>query len=221
MDQKNSFGFTILLVTLILLLILDPLFSQLDSRQLLKDFVFSAVFLAAIKSIFQTRKLMLLAILVATPGLLARWGLYALEENLAFLTIGYIADVGFLSLCAIVVLIDIVRTKTISFDIICGSISGYFLIGFAFARLFLAIDQYSPDSFSLPVLDEQDSLREKERLFIYFSFVTLTTLGYGDMLPRGDVARSFAILEAVLGQMYIAVLVAALVGIFISQRKNG
>ena len=55
---------------------------------------------------------------------------------------------------------------------------------------------------------------------VYFSFVTLTTLGYGDILPLTDRARSLAYLEAVIGQIYLAVLVGKLVGMFVSAKAG-
>lgn len=61
---------------------------------------------------------------------------------------------------------------------------------------------------------------ETRLTFIYYSFITITTLGYGDITPLTDVARSFAITEAVIGQIYLVLLVARLVGIHIAQSTS-
>ena len=71
------------------------------------------------------------------------------------------------------------------------------------------------------IIDWDDNARDVFSEMYYFSFVTLTTLGYGDVLPISRVARSFATLEAVIGQLYLAVVIASLVGIQINQRARG
>ena len=70
-----------------------------------------------------------------------------------------------------------------------------------------------PGSFAIP----QGMGEETRFTFIYYSFVTITTLGYGDVTPVADVAKSFSFIEAVVGQIYLVVLVARLVGIHIAQ----
>jgi hypothetical protein len=81
------------------------------------------------------------------------------------------------------------------------------------ALIFSLVESLQPGSFTMAQSQVQDS----KFPFYYYSFVTITTLGYGEITPVTDIARSFAFLEAVIGQIYLVVLVARLVGINISQ----
>ncbi len=108
------------------------------------------------------------------------------------------------------------RQTEITIEIIKAAMSAYFLIGLMWSFVYLAIEVLRPGSFQVasgtPLNHDQ---------FIYFSFVTLTTVGYGDVTPISNGARSLAILEAVMGQFYLAVTVARLVSIHLAQRGDG
>ena len=104
-------------------------------------------------------------------------------------------------------------------DELCGSIVAYILIGIAWALLYSYIELLYPNSFSF-VSATEDDLHAKGSALFYYSFVTLTTLGYGDILPVSQFARMVAYLEAVTGVMYTAILVAGLVGHIGSHKKD-
>lgn len=110
-----------------------------------------------------------------------------------------------------VILSSIFRKKQIGGDELCGSIVAYILIGIAWGLLYSFIELLQPNSFSFVAATEGD-LHAKGAALFYYSFVTLTTLGYGDILPVTEFARMLAYLEAVTGVMYTAILVAGLVG---------
>lgn len=97
---------------------------------------------------------------------------------------------------------------------ICGAICVYLLIGVVFALLFLSCLEVNPNSISFNHIIKND-VHERERLsqLIYFSMCTLTTLGYGDIVPIAKFSRTLAWLEAMTGQLYLAILVARLVGL--------
>jgi voltage-gated potassium channel len=107
-----------------------------------------------------------------------------------------------------------VFTKTqVDGDAICGSISVYMLIGVIFASGYSMILLANPEAFSISEkLRLDDPSLGPHRLMLYFSLVTLTTVGYGDITPVSDLARSLSNVEAILGQTYLTVLVARLVG---------
>ena len=89
----------------------------------------------------------------------------------------------------------------------------YFLIGFLWSFLYIVVTISDPGSISFP-----DSELIPGEIF-YFSFVTLTTLGYGDITPESMMARNLTIIEATIGQIYLTVLVARLVGLHISEER--
>jgi hypothetical protein len=100
-----------------------------------------------------------------------------------------------------------------------GSICIYLLLGIIWSLFYIFIAYFSSDAFTgLAIATENNTPWELE--LIYYSFVTLTTLGYGDINPVSGYARSLAYLEAVCGQLYIAILVASLVSSLISDKQK-
>jgi hypothetical protein len=100
------------------------------------------------------------------------------------------------------------RSRTIEAEHVYAALSAYLLAGLLFGVLYWSVATAWPGSFG----EAGDAVRFTLSSAIYFSFVTLATLGYGDVLPRSEVARGLAVLEAVGGQLYIAVTIARLVG---------
>jgi hypothetical protein len=118
----------------------------------------------------------------------------------------------FFSIMLVSLLAYIRRAKEITADLLMGAASTYFLVGLFWAFVFFFIETFSPGSFRL-----EGSGADMESQLIYYSFVTLTTVGYGDITAASMIARSYSVLETVTGQLYLTVLVAGLVGLHISQ----
>jgi hypothetical protein len=111
---------------------------------------------------------------------------------------------------------QVVRGQKISANRIIGAISLYLLLGVTWSVVYALVEKLLPGSFSgISISDTAIWTSE----WLYFSFVTLTTLGYGDILPLTATARVLSFIEAVFGQFYIAILVAGLVAAYISDRK--
>jgi hypothetical protein len=124
--------------------------------------------------------------------------------------------------CVAATLQYVLRGAEISVDRIFGAIVAYMLAAFGFATLYQALLAVAPESFALP--GSSGLAGEPERLevqLIYFSFVTIATLGYGDITPRLPLAQMLSVLEAVLGQFYVAVVIAWLVSVYAGQRRAG
>ncbi|MGH8620299.1 MAG: potassium channel family protein [Burkholderiales bacterium] len=125
-----------------------------------------------------------------------------------------LALAAFFGFAAVRILANIFRRPEISGDAVIGSVCGYLLAGVAWASLYSLVETLQPGSFAMsPELAKQlNNWYSSHALFHYFSFVTLTTMGYGDVTPLKHPATMLAWLEAVFGQFYIAVVVAQLVG---------
>ncbi len=106
-------------------------------------------------------------------------------------------------------------SKKVNSDTIQGGISVFFLIGFFWTLLYQIVYLFDPNAFSQPIetIDAFNSM-------FYFSFTTLTTLGYGDISPVSDLARTLANLEAVVGVMYPAIYIARVVGLYTAQEMS-
>jgi voltage-gated potassium channel len=100
---------------------------------------------------------------------------------------------------------------------VIGSFCIYLLLGIIWATVYMMLAEYRPGAFDGLTFG---SWHETFPNLLYFSFITLTTIGYGDITPAAPVAQFLAFMEAIIGQFYMAVLVASLVGIGISNRRK-
>jgi Ion channel len=107
----------------------------------------------------------------------------------------------------------VVRARAVDAETLCAALSTYLLAGIFFGQIYWSIEQMRPGSFVGP-----DGFSEP--IAVYYSFVTLATLGYGDVLPRTDIARGVAVFEVVGGQLFLAVMVARLIGAFQGSRPR-
>lgn len=113
--------------------------------------------------------------------------------------------------CVVMILRYVLTSREVTVDTIFGAIVAYFLIAFTFSAIYQALSIVEPASFSIPNSPDITLRNNPNIEFSYFSFVTIATLGYGDIVPRLPVARILSTLEAAVGQFYMAVVVAWLV----------
>jgi hypothetical protein len=121
---------------------------------------------------------------------------------------------------------DILWKRQVTMDSVLGAACVYLLIGLFWSRVFLLLELAQPGSFALPCLAQMgDRLpltplpAEAQGEMIYFSYITLTTVGYGDFLPISMEARMLSVLEAIFGQLFIAITIGNLVGLAVSNKS--
>jgi len=112
------------------------------------------------------------------------------------------------------------RGRRLTSDGFFATIVVYLLLAFVFSQVYFVMVVLDPASFALPVPAAERAPHLLHNDLLYFSLVTLATVGYGDILPRGETARMLAMLEAVAGQFYVAVVVAVFVGMYTTQRRD-
>ncbi len=108
----------------------------------------------------------------------------------------------------------------VTIDTIAGAACGYVLLGFVWSQLFILAEQISPGSFNLPPSFTTGDEGDLRGALLYFSLSTLTTVGYGEIHPTRPTIGALAVAEAIVGQLYLAVTVARLVGMHITMRKD-
>jgi voltage-gated potassium channel len=182
--------------------------------------IFSAVLVAAVYAVSQRRGVTWIAMGMAIPAVLLQIT-GAVSDSESIQMASHLLDVVFLSMVVVLILSTLFRTLDVTIDTICGALCVFLLLGVTWAHLYSLLDYFEPgQSFKFGFVAEgvEPPLRmggEDSVLPIYYSFVTLTTLGYGDIVPQTGAARMVTIAEAVLGQLYLTVLVARLVGMHI------
>jgi hypothetical protein len=217
--------FLVLLVALLLVLVVYPLLRDVFDARIVMDILFMILFLAALQVVFIKGHLRILALVLGIPTMVGLWtgyflpGLPRMPLAIAF----HLLAVLFFAFTIATILWVIVRAPEITADSIYGAFCGYFLVGLAFGHLFCAIEFVIPGSFRGDTVFHTQLEAEHHRHFLltYFSFITLTTVGYGDIVPISASARALAVVEAILGQFYIAVLIAELIGKRVAQALAG
>ncbi len=144
--------------------------------------------------------------------------LFAYYHQAAFLFASSLAMFAFLVTAASVAMKQIALDNNLSANRIIGAVCVYLMLGVIWALMYSLLETVVPGSFGGLAEQAMDDSWNPD--WVYFSFVTLTTLGYGDILPLTFSARSLAYFEAIVGQFYLAVLVAGLVGAYLSERQG-
>ena len=207
-------GFLSLLVGLVSLIVIFPFFYELPFTNLILDIFISFLLIFSIYSFSQNRQVIIIALFFAVPAFTISWSKYfftspfltQIEIFFRALFFGYI-------LC--VLILGIFRAKKVTTNIIYGSICIYLLMGLTWAFIYSLLELAHPGSFhsSLPEFSVDSNLREDITLrLVYYSYVTLTTLGYGDITPVTPPAQLISSMEAITGQFYLTILVARLIG---------
>jgi hypothetical protein len=201
-----------LLIFIVAMIIVGPLFEEFVGLSILIDALWTAIFVSAIYAISQKKRHILIAVLLALPMLGAIWTKHFVQYK-ALIVIGSLCGAAFFLFAIIQMLIFIYSQKEVTRDLIVGAAVVYLFMALMWTFIFVVVETLHPGSFNLP--DGQGLTATRQ--FVYYSFVTLTTLGYGDITPVTGLARSLCILEAVIGQLYLVVQVAWLVGVHVSQ----
>ena len=215
--------YTYLLISLLLLFLIFPLFEGLVVARIILSVFFSTVLISAIFVVSQKRGLLTIGIILSVPALIGNWSVYFVESNSLEL-MGRSFSILFLAFTTTNITATVFREEKVTADTIAGAICVYLLIGLTWAFLYSVTELIHPGSFTLePFMIRTPSLYTPQKigLFFYYSFVTLTTLGYGDITPLTPPARSLSMLEAVIGPVYLTVLVARLVALQISHSGKG
>ena len=211
-DKVGRFSF--LLLSILLMFALRPFLEPFIRISLLSDLFFSLVMLSGIYAVGYKKRDYVLSFATAIPALLLSWTAELLHVPVMRLPAAIFSAV-FFALALILILSHVNRQREVTRDVVMGAVCAYFLIGIVWAHVYYLLEGASPGAFSLPRNLTGDPVH-----FIYYSFITLTTVGYGDILPVSNPARSLAVLEAMVGQMYLAVTMARLVAVHISQTRR-
>jgi hypothetical protein len=208
---------TLLALLVINMFVLVPMIGEGVGRTLVKDTFFSLLLLAGLLTMtghktLQIGFVLFIAVTIIVHSVRTAFGATGLS--------GWDALLSMVSLCAftMVVLWQVNRKGPVTGHRVRGAVAGYLLLALSCAYAYALIDLLIPGAFQMSAADLQS--RKASDAFLYFSIVTLTTLGYGDITAVHPVARSVVMMEALLGQLYPAILIARLVTLQMEARKN-
>ena len=205
----------VLLVVLLILSVVGPAVHAETAGYGVEFFFDLVLVTGAYSAAWQSKhRLPFLALTVTT--LVVRWTDMALDHT-GFSLISVVLVVAWLVYAVGLIMVALFRMPDVNTNTILGAIVAFLLAAVAFSGVFELIELLQPGAFSgLPASGLQPDI---EHALLYFSFVSITTMGYGDILPVSALARSFASLEGVFGTLYLAVMIARLVGLH-SRRRD-
>ena len=196
---------TMFLIALVSLIVLGPILSRILGPIMITILITIVMFFGANTAIGENpgrRKRIFSFLLLA---IIFSWTYTAFSfEWLLILKILSVS--AFFGLITYHILKYIMSTKKVDQDIIMGAVAVYIMIALVFSIVYIGMEQIDPGSFRMPP-DESNT-----NVFFYFSMVTMTTLGYGDITPISPIAQSFVMLQVLLGIFFMAILLARLLG---------
>jgi len=208
----------VLLILTALLHVIYPVTLSGDSASLIAyNVLYAGMFLAGIVIASDSRRHLIVTVVIALAWLVMAV-LYALDPaNTGKVLATYLALGAFQAALVWLLLRYIFRARAVTGDVLYAAITVYILIGALFVPVYGTLELLAPGAF----VDNATAHHVFWQQFIYFSLVTLTTSGYGDILPVSGWARAVANIEQVVGVLYIAILMARLVGLYSQPQVSG
>ncbi len=210
----------ILFAAIFILIFLRPIVSSIESSRVIFSASLSLLIISAVSSLdFNKKKLVRLtyAALISLPLI---W-LDFFVSSLAVQLISFFVQIIFFIYITYSMIIHVAREKNVTATLILNAINSYILIGIVFALLFLLAEViYKFLNINVPTINFGYTNSPTLFDYIYFAFITMTTVGYGDASPAVPLTKSLAMLTAITSQLYLTILVAMLVGKFLSNEKN-
>lgn len=218
--STSRFGFEALLINLLALLMV-PVFFEPGERAIFITFNLSLILLSGLYLVVDSKRTLYVGGLLVVATLIASWWDSLLPGNLQI----YLVDtltVAFFGYAMVYISRYLFDTDRVSLDMLYAALCLYLLIGVTWVFIYHVIETWQPGSITLLIEDGSPPANSRNLLsqFPYYSYVTLSTLGYGDITPIARVARSWSALEAIVGQLYLAVVLARVVALYTVSRNK-
>ena len=221
--KSTKYSFQGLLVCLVALMVVYPLFHSYPGARFLYQILLTGIVLFSVYVFSQKRIVFLVGLGFAALILIFDWaGIFA--PSIFPPIIGIVLKSLFFAYFIYILLVNVFQTDKITTDLIYGSICIYLLLGVEWAFIYSILDFTRPGSIAFEMLEGASGEFNREIVqriphYLYFSFTTLTTLGYGDIAPQTLSARMMTSMEAILGQFYLTILVARLIGLHLIRKQ--
>jgi len=206
--------FVLLLLSIIAELMLAPLFAGIEFGLHAAQVLTSLIMVAALWAAGAQTASVLLFVPTIVVHLLAVYSgaapMHVAALILRVLFFGYVTGL---------IIWGTLRRSDVNIDTIAGAACAYTMLAVVWGNLYLLIEFLRPASFQIPAVWRMGAAGDPAAALVYFSFITLTTVGYGDITPQWPGAGGLAAAEAVVGQLYLAITIARLVGLHTSQRS--
>ena len=206
-----------LLVALALFIMAQPLIDDLRYRVFVDAVLLTAVLVSALLAVGARGRDLVYSAVLITPAVAGKWAAGIWPDRVPQ-EIYLIAGMLFIAYVSSHLLRHVLQTKRVTMELLCAAVSNYLLFGVLCSFAYLCIARFKPGAFAFTSGPPGQALDSFSAL--YFSFTTLSTAAYGDILPVARPARMLAYVESIAGLFYMATLVARLVALYSSGKKS-
>ena len=207
-----------LLIALAVLLTCAPFVEELEGGHLILSVLFSLVLIAAVFAVADRKRTLVIALVLAVPAITARW-INHFRPDLIHPAVFLVCALLLLAFVIGHLLHFILCAPIVTVEVLCASIAAYLMLGLMWTVAYWLVDQLTPGgAFSFNTNRDAQSMNGFTGF--YFSFITLSTVGYGDITPVSRAARWLAAMEAMTGLLYVAVLIARLVSLYSAAKSD-
>jgi hypothetical protein len=207
-----------LLIVLALLFTVAPFVEEIKGGELIVSSLLSLVLLGAVLAVADRKYVFVIALALAIPALAGRW-INHFQPNLVHPAVFLVCALVLMVFIVARLLRFILRARSVNTEVLCAGIAAYLMLGLLWTIAYWLVDQLTPGgAFSFSTTTGPRSINGFNGF--YFSFITLSTVGYGDITPVSRIARWLAAMEAMTGSLYVAVLIARLVSLYSTPKSN-
>jgi len=214
----HRFSAVELLVALALLFFFFPFVEEVKGGDIIVSILLSLVLLSAVLAVADRKAVFFIALLLAIPAIAGRW-ISHFRPDLVPPPVFLVAGLALIAFVVANLLPFVLRAPAVNTEVLCASISAYLMLGLLWTVAYWLVAQMNPNAF---VFNPAGGTKQTMAGFdaFYFSFITLSTVGYGDITPVSKIARWLAAAEAMTGLLYVTVLIARLVSLYSTPKSQ-
>jgi len=214
----HRFSAVELLVALALLFFFFPFVEEVKGGDIIVSILLSLVLLSAVLAVADRKAVFFIALLLAIPAIAGRW-ISHFRPDLVPPPVFLVAGLALIAFVVANLLRFVLRAPAVNTEVLCASISAYLMLGLLWTVAYWLVAQVTPNAFAF---NTNTGTKETMAGFnaFYFSFITLSTVGYGDIAPVSRIARWLAATEAMTGLLYVTVLIARLVSLYSTPKSQ-
>ncbi len=214
----HRFSTVELLVALVLLFVSFPFVEEVKGGDVIVSILLSLVLLSAVLAVADRKGVFFIALVLAIPAIVGRW-ISHFRPDLVSPPVFLVAGLALIAFVVANLLRFVLRAPSVNTEVLCASISAYLMLGLLWTVAYWLVAQVNPNAFAF-----NTNTGTKETMVgfnaFYFSFITLSTVGYGDIAPVSRIARWLAATEAMTGLLYVTVLIARLVSLYSTPKSQ-
>ena len=214
----HRFSAVELLVALALLFFFFPFVEEVKGGDIIVSILLSVVLLSAVLAVADRKGVFFIALVLAIPAIAGRW-ISHFRPDLVPPPVFLVAGLALIAFVVANLLRFVLHAPSVNTEVLCASISAYLMLGLLWTVAYWLVAQVTPNAFAF---NTATGTRESMGGFnaFYFSFITLSTVGYGDIAPVSRIARWLAATEAMTGLLYVTVLIARLVSLYSTPKSQ-